>query len=252
MSPDTPDDDVNALGALETALGVTFADRGLLLRAVTHRSFVNEADGVQVADNERLEYLGDALVDFIAADLLYRALPDAREGELTALRSHLVREDALAAFARELELPRYLRLGRGEDASGGRARSGLQCDVFEAVVGALFLDQGFAAAERLVMPFFRRELPQLLEAAHTKDAKSRLQELSQSRWQATPAYVTVEEHGPDHRKRFVVEVRVAGRAWGTGEGASKSAAAQAAAAEAIGRLGDPTRILDDAGANGGK
>ena len=224
---------------LEARLGLVFRDRDLLRAAVTHRSFLNETDEPGSGDNERLEFLGDALVDLVAADLLYRELPDEPEGRMTTLRSHLVREGTLAAYARELGLPEVLRLGRGEAASGGRDRNGLQCDAFEALIGAVYLDQGFRAAEELAMSFFRRDQPKLL-AGGGKDAKSRLQELTQGLWQLTPRYVTVSEGGPDHRKHFVVEARIRETAWGRGEGASKADAAHEAAEEAIRRIREGT------------
>lgn len=229
--PEPPD-----LDALEAALGLRFADRRLLLMALTHRSYLNESGPVDVQDNERLEFLGDALIDFVAGDYLYRRLPEAREGELTTLRASLVCEPALAGFARLLDLGAYLRLGRGEIAGGGRGRQTLLCNGFEAMVGAIFLDQGLDAAEQLVMRFLAPELDTVLQRQRLKDAKSRFQELAQREWQTTPRYITLEASGPDHAKSFVVQVKVGDVAWGRGEGRSKAIAAQLAAAEALERV----------------
>jgi ribonuclease III len=221
---------------LEAALGVRFADPRLLLTAMTHRSYLNEAEQPDTEDNERLEFLGDALVDFIAADYLYRVLPASREGELTTLRSALVCEPKLAEFARRLDLGAYLRLGRGEAASGGRQRPAILCDGFEALVGALYLDQGFAIAETAVMGFFRPEVDALVARRGVKDAKSLFQELAQRVWQITPEYRTIAEHGPDHDKSFEVTVYLGDDAWGSGEGRSKADAARHAALRAVERL----------------
>jgi len=224
------------LQALEGRLGVVFKDRRLLLGAVTHGSFRNESGAaLDLPDNERLEYLGDAVVDFVAADLLFRRLPAAREGELTALRAALVCEASLARFARGWDLGAALVLGRGEAASGGRERPTLLCDAFESVVGALYLDSGLAVAAPLVERLLGDALERVLvERAH-KDVKSGFQELAQRRWQTTPVYVTVEATGPDHQRSFVVEARIGEQVWGRGRGNSKALAARAAAEEAMRR-----------------
>lgn len=202
------------LAALETAIGIAFRDRRLLRTALTHRSYLNEVAQADTADNERLEFLGDALVDFVAADHLYRHLPEAREGTLTTLRAALVRESALAGFARAIGLGGYLRLGRGEEASGGRTRPTLLCDAFEALVGAIYLDHGLAMVERFVVHFIEPELEAVLARAGDRDAKSLFQELAQRAWQTTPRYVTVSASGPDHAKSFVVQVLVGDTVWG--------------------------------------
>jgi ribonuclease-3 len=221
------------LEALEAALGAAFRDRRLLQGALTHQSFRNEVSGIDLPDNERLEYLGDAVIDFLAAEHLFRNLPQSREGELTALRAALVCEPSLAGFARQVELGTHLRLGRGEDASGGRERSPLLCDAFESVVGALFLDQGLDACRPVIERFIAPALVEILESRAHKDAKSRFQELAQRLWQATPHYVTVGAEGPDHARTFQIEVRVADQVWGRGSGRSKALAAQAAAHDAL-------------------
>jgi len=220
---------------LERALGMDFRQGALLRLATTHRSVVNEVADADVGDNERLEFLGDAVLGFVVGEYLYRALPDSAEGELTALRSALVRESALAGFARRIDLGKYLWLGRGEDL-GGRDREGLLGDAFEAFLGALYLDQGLDAARDFALRFIPDELEAVRAARGERHAKSRLQELTQARWQATPTYETVAESGPDHAKRFVVRVMLGERALGSGEGASKAEAASRAAQAAIDAL----------------
>ncbi len=220
---------------LERRLGRAFRDRRLLLGALTHGSYRNEFGGADLPDNERLEYLGDAVVDFLAAGLLFRRLPAAREGELTSLRAALVCEASLARFARQLDLGPNLLLGRGESASGGRERPALLCDAFESVIGAMFLDSGLDAVTPLVEGLLGTALEQVLLERSSKDSKSSFQELAQRRWQQTPQYVTVETSGPDHARTFVVEVRVADTVWGRGSGRSKAVAARAAAEEALRR-----------------
>lgn len=223
------------LAALERRIGHAFARPELLRRALTHRSYLNETEELDVRDNERLEFLGDAVIGFLVGQQLFRDLPEAREGELTALRAALVRERALAGFARALGLGPLLRLGKGEDASGGRGRPAVLCDAFEALVGALYLDGGLEAAQALLAPLAAPELARVREERRHRDARSEFQEAVQARWQVTPRYETVGESGPDHDKRFQVRVCVEDRPWGLGEGRSKADAARAAARDALAR-----------------
>ena len=185
--PPTPGD----LLGLQAQLGLVFAEPDLLLSALTHGSWLNEAPVADVPDGERLEFLGDALVDFVAADYLFAHLPEAPEGELTRLRAALVCESALADFARQISLGAYLRVGKGEHASGGRQRPAILADAFESLVGAVLIDRGFTVAESLVLRFIVPELERVQRRQRSKDAKSRFQELSQKRWQLTPSYATV-------------------------------------------------------------
>jgi ribonuclease-3 len=220
----------------EDALGLRFADLGLLKAALTHRSYLNEVEEPDSGDNERLEYLGDALVDFVAGEYLYHRLPAAREGDLTALRAALVCQGTLARFARRIGLGPHIRLGRGEEANGGRERDPILADAFEAVAGAVYLDQGFPAAEGMVVDLIGPELEAVLAERRQKDAKSRLQEITQRRQRITPEYETVGESGPDHDKRFTVEVRVGGVVLGRAEGRSKARAERRAAHSALEKL----------------
>jgi len=216
----------------ERSTGLRFTNRGLLQEALTHRSFVNEHDDPDTVDNERLEFLGDSVLGFITADMLYRRFPDVGEGDLTRLRSSLVRTESLAELAQTCEIGPTLRMGRGEEASGGRERITNLCGAFEAVVGALYIDQGLDAVRGFVMPLLERQLAVVLAEQLDKDARSLLQEWSQATHNQTPQYRTVSETGPDHEKTFTVEVLVGEQSLGSGQGRSKQSAAQAAARNA--------------------
>lgn len=217
----------------EIALKVTFGDKALLQRALTHRSYINENPDYPLEDNERLEFLGDAVLDFTTAEYLYHHFPEMAEGRLTNLRSALVRTERLAQFATSLKLGQYLFLGRGEEESGGRERLAILCDAFEAVVGAIYLDQGMEASRRFIYQTIEPALAEILASDADKDAKSRLQELAQSFYRVTPTYRTISEHGPDHAKEFTVEALIGEKSYGRGSGLSKQTAAQAAAEQAL-------------------
>ncbi|MGD2041988.1 MAG: ribonuclease III, partial [Anaerolineae bacterium] len=178
------------LSELEHNLDIQFLDKSLLQRAITHRSYLNEHPGFALEDNERLEFLGDAVLDFVTGEYLYHRFPEVREGSLTSLRSVLVRRETLARFARNLRLGQYLMMGRGEDESGGRQRPAILCAAFEALVGAIYLDQGLEPVHRLVEPLITPEVERTLRDRLDKDAKSRLQELAQGQEQKTPRYAT--------------------------------------------------------------
>jgi ribonuclease-3 len=217
----------------EAALKLTFSDKALLQRALTHRSYINENPTYVLEDNERLEFLGDAVLDFVTGEYLYNHFPEMPEGRLTNLRSALVRTERLAEFATNLSLGSFLLLGRGEDESGGRERLAILCDAFEAVVGALYLDQGLNTTRRFVYNFIEPALEDILSSETDKDPKSRLQELAQSIYRLTPTYRTIKEQGPDHAKEFTVEAVIGRKVYGRGIGFSKQAAAQAAAKQAF-------------------
>jgi len=220
------------LEQLARQAGVDFVDPALLQRALTHRSYVNEHPDA-LEDNERLEFLGDACLDMTSAAWLYQRFPELDEGELTRLRSSLVRTEQLAEFARELGLGEVVLLGRGEDASGGRQRPALLCDVFEAFVGAIYLAGGPEAVARFMEPRFERGVTRALEDGSLIDPRSRLQIWAQAEWNATPRYTTVDTRGPDHAREFVVEVVVGEMLRSRGHGRSKQEAAQDAAAQAL-------------------
>jgi len=217
----------------EKALGFIFKNKALLQRALTHRSYLNENPDYPLEDNERLEFLGDAVLDFITGEYLYHRFPEMAEGRLTNLRSALVRTETLARFAVKLNLGDFLLLGRGEEDSGGRKRPAILCDAFEAFIGALYLDQGLEAARQFVYAVIDPALQEILASDHDKAAKSRLQEVAQSFCQLTPTYRTVKEEGPDHAKEFTVEAVIGDKVYGRGIGFSKQSAAQAAAQQAL-------------------
>jgi ribonuclease III len=224
-----------AASVVELALriGHEFADPTLLRRALAHRSFCAEVVGER--SNERLEYLGDAVLGWVVADVVYRRFPDLDEGRLTDLRKSVVNAAALADVARGLDLGGHLLLGRGEDAAGGRDKASILSDALEAVIGAVYLDGGAAAAHGLVERLIGPYLVDAGGSGSRADHKTRLQELTARMFDTAPAYV-VRSEGPDHELRFFATVFVGGRPFGEGEGSSKKLAEQAAAAEAVARL----------------
>jgi len=223
------------LDRLERELHIQFRDASLLREAFTHSSYVNEHK--DATHNERIEFLGDAVLQLAVSQYLYRTYPDWSEGKLTFVRAAIVREQALSKLARRLSLGEYLRLGRGEDLSGGRERPSLLADVFEAFVGALYLDAGWDA----VIDFLSRHMFPEIEAYVARgviDAKSRLHEKVQQLAIGAIEYAVVEERGPANDREFVIEARIRGETYGVGTGRSKKEAEQEAAAEALQRLAD--------------
>lgn len=210
-------------------------DLRLLTRALTHRSYVNEHQDV-AADNERLEFLGDAVLDFVVGAWVYNHFPEMAEGELTRMRSALVRTETLAEFSRQLNLGPAMRLGRGELQGGGRDRDVLLCATFEALVGALFQARGLEIARNFVMPLLEPMAEVILAQMHTLDPKSRLQELTQARGWGIPKYVTAQADGPEHARVFAIEAHVGGKCLGTGSGPSKHFAQQLAAQAALDKI----------------
>jgi ribonuclease III len=219
---------------LEAALG-TAIDPALLERALTHRSYAYEHGGLPT--NERLEFLGDAVLGLAVTDALYRAHPDLPEGALAKLRASVVNTRALAGVARGLGLGRWLRLGRGEEVTGGRDKNSILADTTEAVLGAVYLDRGVEAALALVHRLFDPLMRAASESGAAQDWKTALQELTAARGLGVPEY-RLAESGPDHAKSFTAVVRVQGQAWGEGAGRSKKEAEQQAASTAFGALDD--------------
>jgi ribonuclease-3 len=219
------------LRELEQALGLKFNDRKLLAQAFTHSSYVNENRG-KATHNERLEFLGDAVLELCVSDYLYNKFPKRTEGELTKLRASIVCEPSLVEFANELDFGSYVRLGRGEEITGGRTRPALLADVFEAFIGALYLDQGIEAVRtwlsQVMFPKIARyDQPQI------SDYKTRLQEYVQQYALGALEYRIVDEQGPAHDKQFVSEVYMNDRRLGRGQGRTKKEAEQNAASEAL-------------------
>jgi ribonuclease-3 len=224
------------LAALQQTLGISFNDLSLLEQALVHSSYVNENPGIAPADNERLEFLGDAILGFIVAEELYQRFPQFSEGEMTRLRSSLVRQDALSRIARTISLGDYLYLGRGEEASGGRRKPANLTGALEAVIAAIFLDRGLSIARDFALRSVSKELDKVLSQGIEADYKSQLQELIQARQQQTPTYKVIEAMGPAHDRRFTFEVRVGDSVLGRGSGKSKKAAEAEAARSALAQL----------------
>lgn len=220
---------------LEAMLGYTFRERGLLEQALRHASWCNEHSAAALEDNERLEFLGDAVLDLVVGHKLMTRYPQLREGQLSVTRAQVVSEAGLSEVAAKLGLGAWLVLGKGEEKSGGRTKASILADAFEAILAAVYLDGGFVAAVEMV----ERLLAQRIETVEFKgfyDFKTRLQETAQARLKATPTYRVVQEIGPDHDKRFVVAVTLGSDEWARAVGKSKKEAEQMAAAEAHFRL----------------
>lgn len=222
-------------GALEQGLGVTFRDESLLERALTHRSYAFEAGGLPT--NERLEFLGDAVLGLAVTDAIYRSLPDAAEGRLAKIKASAVNTIRLADVARGLGVGAQVRLGRGEEQSGGRDKDSILADTMEALIGAVYLDRGMDAAMELVDRLFNEILEGLASWRGSLDFKTSLQELTAGALSTLPVY-HLTESGPDHAKRFTARVEVEGEVLGQGHGRSKKEAEQGAAREAYAALSD--------------
>ncbi|NMC52042.1 MAG: ribonuclease III [Chloroflexi bacterium] len=221
---------------LAARLNLAFNDLLLVSRALTHRSYLNEHPEA-LEDNERLEFLGDAVLDFLVGAWLYNHFPEMPEGDLTRMRSALVHTEQLAEFARQINLGHALRLGRGEAQGGGRERSALLCDTFEAVIGALYLDLGIDAVLKFISPLLEEASNDILINQKIEDPKSMFQEWVQAQGMPTPVYITRNSFGPDHSKVFEVDVVVDDQVFGTGTGHGKQAATKSAAKDALQRLG---------------
>ncbi len=217
-------------------LKLPFTNYFLVSRALTHRSYLNENKDA-IEDNERLEFLGDAVLDFVVADWLYNHYPEKPEGDLTRLRAALVHTDQLAFFARQIDLGQALRLGRGEVQAGGRERSSLLCDAFEALIGAIYIHGGIPAVNNFIIPLLEDVVEIIFQNHLDEDTKSRLQEWAQGHGFTSPKYVLISEKGPDHNKIFQMQVRIDQKPYGSGSGTSKQSAEKAAAKEALHKLG---------------
>jgi len=224
------------LAALQQTLGVSFNNLSLLEQALVHSSYVNENPGFAPASNERLEFLGDAVLGLIVAEKLYQDFPQLSEGEMTRLRAALVCQDTLARVARAIKLGDYLYLGKGEKASGGERKPANLARALEAVIAAVFLDQGLFTTRDVTLRLFNEELQKVASQGVEVDYKSQLQELIQAREQQAPVYRVVEATGPDHEKKFTVEVRIGDTVLGKGTGKSKKTAETEAARSALQRL----------------
>jgi ribonuclease-3 len=209
--------------------------------AFTHRSFLNEnRSDKTLSHNERLEFLGDAVLELIISEYLFHTFPDRPEGELTSFRAATVKTDTLADVAKNLGYGNYLRMSHGEEATGGRSKDYLLANTFEAVLGAIYLDQGYEACKKCIEKVLIPRIESIVSHRLDIDAKTKFQEEAQARFKMTPIYQVIEEIGPDHEKRFVMGVFLGDKEYGRGEGASKQRAEEAAAKEALNQLEKPT------------
>ena len=221
---------------LQQTLGVSFNDISLLEQALVHSSYVNENPDFAPTSNERLEFLGDAILDFVIAEKLYQDFTHSTEGEMTKLRAAVVRQDTLTRMARAIKLGDHLYLGRGEEASGGRHKPANLAGALEAVIAAIFLDQGLSTTRDFILRLFNKELQKIVSQGAEVDYKSQLQELIQAKEQQTPTYHVVEAVGPAHDRKFTVEVRIGDAVLGMGSGKSKKTAETEAARSALEKL----------------
>jgi ribonuclease-3 len=217
-------------------LHIKFKDVLLLTRALTHRSFLNEHPDA-LEDNERLEFLGDAVLDFLVGEWLYNRFPEMEEGDLTQMRSALVQTNQLAAFTKILKMENAIRLGKGESKNGGSLRETLLCDVFEAFIGAVYLDSGIDSVKRIIFPLLEKAIEEIIDNRKNEDPKSKLQEWAQAHGYLPPHYVTIKMDGPDHAKIFEVEVKINYKISGRGMGKSKQSAEKQAAKAALKLIG---------------
>lgn len=219
---------------LEKSIGVSFKKKDLLLEALTHRSYLNENSDWTLSHNERLEFLGDAVLELAVTEELYHRFPEYAEGKLTAFRASLVNYQELALVAQDIQLEKYILLSRGESQDTGRGREVILANAFEAIVGAIYLDQGYDVVKKFIHTFVFPRLDGILKKGSYKDAKSALQERSQATLKITPMYKVLAESGPDHRKTFTVGVYYGEKLIATGEGMSKQDAEIEAARKALG------------------
>ncbi len=220
-------------GKFEESIGFTFSEPALLRQAFTHRSFINENPRTGLSHNERLEFLGDAVLELVATDFLYAKYPEKTEGDLTSYRAALVNAQIMGEIAEKLGMNDYLLLSKGEAKDNGRARMVILANAFEAVIGALYLDRGYDAAQKFVAQTILKETERVVKAGLWKDAKSLVQEKAQELFGVTPSYRVARETGPDHDKRFVVGIYFGADLIAEGAGKSKQEAEQEAAGKAV-------------------
>ncbi|MDI9477978.1 MAG: ribonuclease III [Bacillota bacterium] len=225
--------DKKLINELERKIKINFKDKLLLQRALTHKSFSNENTDLALRDNERLEFLGDSVLSIIISSYIFDNFPDYPEGELAKMRSVIVSEPSLAAVARNINLGKYILLGKGEDLSGGRNRNSILADTIEALIGAIYLDKGIIIAGNFIIKHFKDKIEKVEKGEYIQDYKTILQEYIQKDSIAGPVYHVVREDGPDHHKLFTVQVRHREQLLGIGKGYSKKEAEQNAAKEAL-------------------
>lgn len=220
----------------EEQLNIKFGNSLLLQRALTHKSFANENPELNLRDNERLEFLGDSVLSLVISTYIFTHFPEYPEGELARMRAVIVSEPVLAMLSREIGVGNFLLLSRGEELSGGRKRDSILADAMEALIGALYLDKGFARVQSFLVPLFKKVITDVKEGRYIQDYKTLLQELLQKDSNGTPEYIVVGESGPDHNKTFQVSVTYKNKIMGKGQGSSKKEAEQEAARSALKKM----------------
>ena len=222
-----------SLSYFQAGIGFKFKNLMLLQQALTHRSYLNDFPDYPMPHNERFEFLGDAIIDFLVGDYLFHHQKKMREGDMTSLRAAIVRTEALARFAEEINLGAQVIMGRGEEANGSRERQSLLADSFEALLAAMYLDQGMEAVREWVQPFIVPAAAELLQQGGDKDAKSILQEVAQAKLGITPHYQDISESGPNHDRIYTIHVLIGDQLYGVGKGRTKQLAAQLAAQQGL-------------------
>ena len=221
------------MDSVQKMIGINFEDKELIRKALTHRSYLNENRGEDLENNERLEFLGDAVLELIISDHLFHTYPDNPEGDLTSFRSAAVRTESLAEESRKMGLGEYLRMSKGEYESGGSDKDYLLANTYEAILGAIYLDQGYEACKKLIYETLLTKLDDIIKNRSDIDSKTKIQELTQSLYKVTPVYEVLKEEGPDHDKTFTVVVKVEDRVIGEGIGSSKQKAEEQAASSGV-------------------
>ncbi|WP_018249673.1 ribonuclease III [Orenia marismortui] len=228
--------DIKSLEELQQQIQIFFNDIDLLERAITHKSFANENRHLGLKDNERLEFLGDSVQDLVVSEYMILEYPDHPEGELAKIRSVVVSAPVLAEKAKEINLGKYLLLGKGEEMTGGRKRDSILADAFEALVGSIYLDQGLEVIKDFILKLLIPDIKKVEKGEHIQDYKTLLQEIIQKNSNARPEYEVIKEEGPDHNKQFTIQVNFEEEVLGVGTGSSKKEAQQKAARNAIDKV----------------
>lgn len=228
--------EVHDLSQLEEKLGYVFEDRNLLTISLTHKSFTNENPGLARENNERLEFMGDAVLSLVISHYLYKKYSELNEGSLSKIRANLVNENSLASVSAKLGLGTYLFLGKGEEGTGGREKLSLLSDALEAVIGGIYLDRGIRFATQVIIAHFKDLVQEVVEQKHPFDFKTTFQEICQERYGVLPEYHLTETSGPDHNRLFVMQLKVNSKVFGAGSGKNKKEAQQQAALQALEKI----------------
>jgi ribonuclease III len=220
----------------ESKIGLKFKDKELLKRSLTHRSFLNENKDEELKNNERLEFLGDAVLELVISEYLFNTYPERAEGDLTSFRAAVVKTDSLAKISKQLGIGEFLLMSKGEEMTGGREKDYLLANTFEAIIGALYLDQGYEPVKEFLIKHLVPQISTIVKYRLDIDSKTKLQETTQTKFKTTPVYKVIKEKGPDHDKVFTVAVMIKGKIYGEGEGITKQKAEDAAAGQALRKL----------------